>query len=192
MNNKQWNPVVAVLGSFCLAGCTLFARPGEGPPAVPVTRGTWTGRIVPMTVRDHRGVEHAAAALEVFSGPKVRTWFHPGEGIEYRGPNGEGEPPPGSPLRVEVPAELGSGRLPLIVRGERNSPERLVIPAEELPIGSVVRFSGSMMMSPATIRGTRYGTVSVSRIIWGRSSAASEHVLCITHDPGRGATAGPR
>jgi hypothetical protein len=42
--------------------------------------GTWSGRVVPVTVRDHDGREYPAAAIDIETGPRVLK----GSGFEWR------------------------------------------------------------------------------------------------------------
>lgn len=125
--------------SVC-SGCRLLPW-GD---SVAHVKGHWTGRVVPVTVYDDFGGIYEAALLEVEPGSENITSRH------------KVLPPLG--------AELGGGRMPLLVRAGEGIPT--VIPAAKLPVGKRVRVRGQRMkytaLTPDDSQPSR--TTRVSRI----------------------------
>ena len=138
-------PLVLVLCGGC-ASSMLSPLMDDGR----YVSGTWTGRLVSVTVRDARNRTFDAAALEVDGGPRL------------------------PPELGTVPEHQGGGNVPLLSR----SWERplLILPPEGLPVGKRVRVRGRMetafLRAPgrgATVypinRGERYGEVEAEHVI---------------------------
>jgi len=125
---------------------------------VPRVDGRWTGRIVPVEVRDSRGDHtYTAAALELTGGtPFERTL---------------GRPPP----------ELGGGRLPLLVTDASSS--HIIDPAT-LPVGQEVEVEGRMWMQSPGAPADAAGGRAVSRVAQRPgTSAIWEHVIELRSRP---------
>ena len=88
----------------------------------PTATGTWTGRLMSVTVRDHEGREYRAAALHVESGPRT-----------LRGDTGTYTIPEGQDVALLCPVGVA-----------------IIDPAElGVPVGSRVKVSGRMLMASA-------------------------------------------
>lgn len=115
--------------------------------------GTWTGTLRAVPVSDGLGANYDAAALEIESGP-------------------------GWPARLSaVPAEMGGGRMPLLVKTwDRPLIVRL---ADELdvPVGSRVRVRGRMDIDlPRVRQGTAVAGIARHR---RDREVAFEHILIV-------------
>ena len=108
--------LTGMLSALC-SGCGALFGPFE--LADPTATGTWTGRLLSVTVYDNDGREYQAAALDIESGPRT-----------LRGDTGT--------IRVE-----DGNDLPLLCLGVG-----VVEPGKlGVPVGSKVRVSGRMLMT---------------------------------------------
>lgn len=141
--------VVAVLFTTLGGGCgPLFAE-------MPHVRGRWTGRVVPVEVRDRTGrIAYPAAGLEIIRG----TAFGP------------------------VLEDVGGGRLPLLLRPRKGQPAVTADPGD-FDRDSVYEVRGTMYILHAyePPGRTDYGTRMMSRAFPNKD--LGEHVIILCAEP---------
>jgi hypothetical protein len=99
----------------------LIGAPASGGCGkTPQVDGRWRGKLVAVTVADHRGREYDASAVEIMSGPR---------------------------LPYDVP-DRDAGRVPLLVR-DRRGPSPLILDPEGLPVGAFVEVRGTLIATGA-------------------------------------------
>lgn len=152
---------IVMLLSCVLAALSLGCSNSWG------TKGTWMGTLVPLDLLDHEGHVYRGVALQNVKGPE----YHP------KGPDATVW---GWKFTGEIPAEVGSGRAPVLVADD---PPRIIELNELPPLGEYVRIEGRMVgtlvFNPRTQR--ERGDRAISRV--GRkpddSNVFPEHALIV-------------
>ena len=125
---------------------------------MPSLEGRWTGRVVPVELRDDEGRPHTVAALQIASGPE---W------------------------RQEIPPKLGGGSSPLLLKTVDN--QIMVMAPQELPEGRLVEVYGTMYVTTAYLPpGSSQGRVvsrMVSRDPDGTTRLGGEHMIVVREHP---------
>ena len=145
-------PLLFLCGVFPCGGC------GAVMVQAPHLDGRWTGRVVPVEVRDRRGEStYPAAALELTGGTAFGRMFQ------------------------RVSPELGGGRKPLLAT--EDTVFRVLNPSD-LPGGQEVEVCGTMMIVPADKpKGAPpEGDAMVSRAFPG-DELGDEHIIVLRGQP---------
>jgi hypothetical protein len=124
--NLRSLPLPLVLLMVFQIGCRQL---GLAFPEGPHAYGTWTGRLISVTVRENDGTRHDAAALQIESGPRVLR-PDPGGGETYA-------------LKNEDAPYLTPAACGVQIADPGSFP---------IPIGARVRVNGKMINSPPVVR----------------------------------------